>query len=114
MAALGLGRDIIAASFGLDEATLDDRFADELRLGPARRRREIVGLLFASAKAGNVSAQKRLEEMTRAAGAAKAVEQRARSEPKRGKKEEQRLAAHRVGGRFAPPQPPKLMVVSNA
>jgi hypothetical protein len=32
------------------------------------------------------------------------------SEPKLGKKEEQKLAAERVGGKFTPPEPPTLVV----
>lgn len=106
----GESDNTIARALRIDPDTLRKHFADELADGHAQRRREVIGLLFESARNGNVSAQKKLEEMGRVAGAAARVKTRETSAPKLGKKEEQQLAAQRVGGKYAPPEPPKLVV----
>ena len=104
----------IAEALGISEPTLTKYFSQDLEIGAAKVTAEILMARYNSAKAGNVSAQNKLLEM---AGAVRAQEGRggkakAPPEQKRGKKEEQQLAAGRVGGKFAPPAPPKL-VVSN-
>lgn len=106
----GESDNTIARALGIDPDTLRKHFSDELTDGHAQRRKEVIGLLFSSARSGNVSAQKKLEEMGRAVGAAEAVKQRETKAPKLGKKEEQQQAAERVGGRLAAPAPPKLIV----
>lgn len=108
----GESDNVIARALQIDPDTLRKHFPDELQDGHAQRRKEVIGLLFRSARDGNVSAIKRLEEIGRAAGAAEAVERRAEKAPKLGKKEEQQKAAEGVSGRYAPPPAPKL-VVSN-
>lgn len=106
----GESENTIARAIGIDPDTLRKHFADELADGHAQRRKEVIGLLFASARAGNVSAQKKLEEMGRVAGAAEAVKARETKPPKLGKKEERQIAAESVVGKYAPPTPPKLVV----
>lgn len=69
MKACGEPTELIARALRLDVDTLKRHFADELAQGHAERRREVVGLLFKTARKGNVTAIKKLEEMTRIAGA---------------------------------------------
>ncbi|HEU4986874.1 MAG TPA: hypothetical protein VFT89_07395 [Rhizobiaceae bacterium] len=106
----GESDNVIARALGIDPDTLRKHFVDELADGHAHRRKEVISLLFKSARDGNVSTQKKLEEIGRASGAAEAVKAREAKAPKLGKKEEQLQAAERVGGKFAPPTPPKLVV----
>ncbi|WP_132254723.1 hypothetical protein [Methylobacterium segetis] len=106
----GESQVVIARAIGIKDDTLRKHFADELENGHANRRKEVIGLLFREAQAGNVSAIKRLDEIGRDAGAAEAVERRAAPAPKLGKKQEQQQAAERVSGKFSPPAPPKLVV----
>ncbi len=108
---VGESENAIARSLGIDPDTLRKHFVDELADGHAQRRKEVIGLLFKSAREGNVAAQKKLEELGRFAGAAEAGREFAEpKQPKLGKKEEQQLAAKGVGGKFAPPTAPKLVV----
>jgi hypothetical protein len=109
----------IARSLGVDVDTLRKHCPEELENGYANRRRQVVNLLFESAQAKNTSAIKRLDDMGRAAGAAAAVNGRGgkakkpEREPtpeKLGKKELRQQAAAQVGGVFAPPAPPKIVV----
>jgi hypothetical protein len=107
----GESENVIARALGIDVNTLRKHFPDELANGHANRRREIIGVLFKAARADNVTAAKRLEEMGRVAGAAEALERRAApKEAKLGKKQEQQAAAERIGGKYAPPAPPMLVV----
>lgn len=107
---VGESENTIARALGIDPDTLRKHFSEELADGHAQRRKEVIGMLFKSARSGNVSAQKKLEEMGRAGGASIAVKEREAKAPKLGKKEEQKVAAKAVGGKFAPPPPPKLVV----
>ena len=107
---VGESDNTIARALGIDPDTLRKHFLGELADGHAQRRKEVIGLLFKSARDGNVAAQKKLEEMGRAAGAAETVKKRETKERRLGKKEEQKIAAKAVGGKFAPPTPPKLVV----
>lgn len=101
---------VIARALGIDVRTMKKHFAEELENGHANRRREVIGYLFEAAEAKNVAAIKKLEEMGRIAAASDAVKGREKAAPKLGKKEERRIAAENVGGKFATPQPPKLVV----
>ncbi|ESY89028.1 hypothetical protein X739_00585 [Mesorhizobium sp. LNHC220B00] len=74
MRSCGESEATIARSLGVDSDTLRKHCADELDSGFSHRRREVIGLLYKSARNGNVTAQKRLEEMTRLAGAAEEFE----------------------------------------
>jgi hypothetical protein len=121
---VGESENVIARALKIDVATLRKHCAEELKNGHANRRKEVIGLLFSAAKDGNVSAQRKLEEMSRVTGAAAALQDRAGGggsvqEPvqapkaaKLGKKEERKIAAQVVGaeGKFQPPAPPKLVV----
>jgi len=107
---VGESDNTIARALGIDPDTLRKHFAGELADGHSQRRKEVIGLLFKSARDGNVAAQKKLEEMGKAAGAAASVKSRETKPPKPGKKEAQKAAARAVGGKFAPPVPPKLVV----
>lgn len=60
----GISEDDIARAIGCSTPTLRQHFAEELLTGRAVRRVESVSLLWKSARAGNVSAQKKIEEMT--------------------------------------------------
>jgi hypothetical protein len=95
MVACGDSQETIARAIGIDEATLRKHFADELATGYAKRRRQVVDMLFTGASKGNASLIKRLEEMTRAAGAAAEFDQPARppKPAKLGKKDAADLAA---------------------
>lgn len=112
----GESENVIARALGIDVDTMRKHFAEELADGHAQRRKEVIGLLFQSARGGNVSAQKKLEEMGRIAGAAEAVKAREGSPAvpakpaKLGKKEERQAAAEGVGGLYAVPQAPKLVI----
>ncbi|TPJ60836.1 hypothetical protein [Mesorhizobium sp. B2-6-1] len=109
MRSCGESEATIARSLGIDADTLRKHCADELDNGFSHRRREVIGLLYKSARGGNVTAQKRLEEMTRLAGAAAEFDDKqkqagptapqpvATRSPKRGKKEVQREDAFHAG-----------------
>lgn len=106
----GESEDVIARALGISTPTLRKHYSVELTDGHSNRRKEIIGILFDAARKGNVSAAKRLDEMGKVAGAAAAVKAREVKAPKLGKKEQQQEAAAEVGGKFAPPAGPKLVV----
>jgi hypothetical protein len=60
LAALGESRGSIAQALGIALGTLDVRFGEELASGRARRRGDLIGMLFASARKGSVTAMKTL------------------------------------------------------
>jgi hypothetical protein len=104
LAACGMKQVGIAAVIGCNEDTLRRYFAVELAQGPARRRAEILGLLYTAARKGNVSANKHLELMTHRAAAessftgAETQPERPPAKPEKlGKKEEAALAAQSAG-----------------
>lgn len=103
---------VIARALGIDVRTLEKHFGEELENGHANRRRDLIEWMFEAAEKGNASIQKHLDQIGRAAGAAENVAGRATAPKpeKLGKKEEQQAAAGRVGGKFAPPPAPKLVV----
>jgi len=87
----------IARAIGIHEDTLQKHFAEELATGQAKRRGEVIRLLYRSARAGNVSAQKKLEEMTQRAAAEAAFVEPEPKQPKKGKKEAATEAALMAG-----------------
>jgi hypothetical protein len=102
MRSCGESESTIAKSIGVDVDTLRKHCATELDSGFSNRRREVIGLLYKSARSGNVTAQKRLEEMTRLVGAAeefaKGDDKPAQPRPVRlGKKEVQQEQALNAG-----------------
>lgn len=99
----GMSHDGIAKALGISDETLRKHFAAELETGSQRRRAEVIDMLFAAARKGNVTAQKKLEEMSlRSVGEAefmadKKPEEAAATKPaKRGKKEEAQAQAQAV------------------
>lgn len=94
----GMTHDEIARAIGCHADTLEKYFGDELTNGHARRRAEVIELLFRSARKGNVTAQKALREQVDIAATARGNRPSAadETEPPRsklGKKEEAALAA---------------------
>ena len=92
----GMSQDEVARAIGCSAPTLVKHFGEALTTGVARKRAEIIGMLFKAAKKGNVTAQKKLEEMSRVVSASESFERPAR--PARvGKKEEAAAAAVTAG-----------------
>lgn len=87
MKACGESENTIARALKIDVDTMRKHFAGALVDGFSGRRREVISLLFAAARKGNVTAIKKLEDMTRLAGAE---------------------ASFDGAGADAPPKPPKL------
>lgn len=115
MISVGESHNTIAHALGIDDDTLRKHFQKELTHGASKRRQEVLEILYKAARNGNVSAAKRIEEMTRLAMISSAVnggeEPRAPVRaPKLGKKQEEQAAADAVTGKFEPPAPPKLVV----
>lgn len=77
----------IARRIGISEPTLRQHFSDELACGWARRRAEVIELLFAAARNGNVDALIQLERMTAEVAA----------RPRLGKKAQAEEAANSAG-----------------
>lgn len=109
MVSVGDSQVTIARALGIAKDTLELHFAEELKTGYAKKRREVLDLLFKAAKKGNVTALRTLEGMTRVAGAAADFDEKAgRDETsdkpiapsravKLGKKEIQREEAFNAG-----------------
>lgn len=90
----------ISIALGVTANTLRKHCSSELTKGRSKKRCEIALMLWDSARGGNVSAQKKLIDMTdRAAAEAAFVPAEAEAEkPRRlGKKEEAALAAEMAG-----------------
>lgn len=105
----GMSNEAIAEAIGISEPTLRKHFSSELDRATAKVRADLMMARYRSAMGGNVAAQNKMIEQV---SAAQVQEKRAPKPEKLGKKEERQLAAQNVGGRFAPPSAPKL-VVSN-
>lgn len=95
-------KEEVAMALGISTPTLEKYFEAELLHGRARKRAEAISLLYSSARKGNVSAQKKLVELTgtqaaAAAWEAAAVEGKPPPGRKLGKKEEQAIAASTAG-----------------
>jgi predicted transcriptional regulator len=104
----GMSNEGIAEAIGFSEPTLRKHFSSELDRATAKVRADLLMARYRSAMGGNVAAQNKMIEQV---GAAQAQEKRAPAKlQKLGKKEEQKIAAKAVGGKFAPPSPPKLVV----
>lgn len=103
----GMTQDDVARAIGCSTPTLTKHFEEELTTGAAKKRAEVISMLYRNAKKGNVSAQKALEAMTRSVVAPEAG---VGAGADLGKKQQQQAAAERVTGVFAPPEPPKLVV----
>lgn len=74
MIACGMSEDDVARAVGIATETLRKHFVEELATAKAKRRGEVIKLLFRNARKGNVSAQKHLEAMTSLAGTARPAE----------------------------------------
>lgn len=104
-----MNEDAVAAVIGVSRPTLRLYFAEELDHGRARKKAEVISLLYKTARKGNVSAQKKLNELIGIAEAADYGKQPSpdedapakREQPpkptKLGKKEEAALAAQTAG-----------------
>lgn len=106
----GMSNEAICEVIGISEPTLRKHFSSEIDRATANVRADLIMARYRSAMGGNVSAQNKMIEQV---SANEAQERRAPKEPKApklGKKEEQKVAAKAVGGKFAPPAPPKLVV----
>jgi len=114
----GMRHEDIANVLKISRNTLEKYFETELKIGPALRLGEVIELLFASARKGNVAAQRELKTMLITNTAAEAVETlvsgaKVAAAPKQerlGKKAEEQKAAEDVGGIYAVPPQPKLVV----
>lgn len=112
MISCGETKRSVYLALGIDEATLNKHFAVELETGGAKKRKELLGLLWKQARKGNATCIKKLEDMQRIALSADA---KAGNEPKAqklGKKEERQANADRVssGGVYAVPNAPRLAI----
>lgn len=111
--AAGWSNERIAAQIGMARNTLEDKFRAEIDFGADMEEAELLASAKAAAKKKNVAAIKWLAEKFATAGAAQRLVGRERpappaKAPKLGKNEERQRAAEKVGGKFAPPPPPKL------
>lgn len=102
MVAVGDSHETIARALGITRPTLDRHYKEELKNGAAKKRAEAVTGLFRQARKGNVTALKKLEEMTRVATALEgfekpAEESKAPKPAKRGKKEAAEADAKTAG-----------------
>lgn len=107
----GMSNEAIAEVIGISEPTLRKHFSSELDRATAKVRAELLMARYRSAMGGNVSAQnKMIEQVSATAAQRKVSPEKEDRKPKLGKKEEQKIAAQNIGGKFAPPSPPKLVV----
>jgi len=99
LVALGEPQAVIAAAVGCTLEELTARFGVELLHGHARRRREVIGLMFAKARTGNATLIKELHDLTRLVAAERAAEaeQAVAMPARRGKKVEAQEAAETAG-----------------
>lgn len=102
LVACGMSQDDVARAIGCTTPTLQKHFAEELQTGAAKKRAEALGLLWKSARSGNVAAQKKLEELTKVAAAEAAFDSlrdpAPAKAPKLGKKEQAAEEAKGAGG----------------
>jgi predicted transcriptional regulator len=100
MVAVGASVTDIAISLQVTRPTLRKHCRVELAAGRMKKRGELVVMLWESARSGNVSAQKKLIDMTDRAAAEAAfvpAEAEGMKVPRLGKKEEAALAAQTAG-----------------
>lgn len=112
--AAGLTVEQIAARLLLSEPTLRKYYFRELDDAHAAAEAVLVEAMWAKAREGNVSAARFIRESFGRGEAAKAEQKvRGRRQPVEeplGKKAEAHAAALKVAGKFAPPEPPRLIV----
>lgn len=106
----GMSQEAIAEAVGISVPTLTKHFPSELDRATAKVRADVLMARYRSAMGGNVSAQNKMLELVGASAADEKVKARERKEPAPGKKEQRQQAAENVGGKFAPPAGPKLIV----
>ncbi|WP_043062363.1 hypothetical protein [Brucella anthropi] len=107
----GMTNEAIAEVIGVSEPTLRKHFSYELDIATAKVRADLLMARYRAAMGGNVQAQnKMIEQVSANAVQRKVSPEKEEKKPKLGKKEEQKLAAENVGGAFAPPAGPKLVV----
>lgn len=107
----GMSNEAIAEAVGISEPTLRKHFSSEIDRATAKVRADLLMARYRSAMGGNVSAQNKMIEQVSANDAQqRRAPEKMEKAPKLGKKEEQAIAAKSVGGKFAPPQPPRLVV----
>jgi hypothetical protein len=105
-----------ARAIGITLPTLRKHYFPEVekwQVAQLRLKAKLLVKLDAEAEGGSVPAAKELfKQIERGAlvKLADKVANRGKAEPKLGKKELQRQAAGQVGGKFAPPAPPPLLV----
>ena len=92
LVACGMSQEDIARVVGCSKPTLAKHFPDELDTGAAKKRAEVIALLFKKAAQGNVAAIKKLLEMNAPPAAPGAPAQ-----GKVGKKEAADIAAATAG-----------------
>jgi len=108
MSAGGMTQSQMASVIGCDIDTLAKHFRVEIDTGPANRRKEALELLWASARKGNVSAQKAVYAIAEREAATHAIENAetnilnaeaeiAATPPKIGKKEQRQIDAETAG-----------------
>lgn len=111
--ASGLTVEQIAARLVLSEPTLRKYYFRELEAGEALALAVLTESMWAKARDGNVGAARFIREQF-SKGEALQAEGRVREREARpaatGKKAERQAAAEKVGGRFATPPAPKLVV----
>jgi predicted ArsR family transcriptional regulator len=106
LVAARVGHRQIAYALGITHKTLEKHYQDELLNGVARKQKEVMAMLYRSAKGGNVSAQRKLYAIVY--GETNNAEEKPAK--KLGKKEQLHQDAKEVSAKFAPPTPPKLIV----
>ncbi len=112
--ACGMSNEAIAEVIGISEPTLRKHFSYEIDIATAKVRADMIMARYHAAKGGNVQAQNKMIEQVSAVDVqGRRAPDRPAKEPKLGKKEEQQMAAEKVGGRFATPSAPKLVVSNN-
>lgn len=117
LSAGGLGQDDIADAVGISAPTLRKYFRPELGMAAARQKAAVLQQLAGAAAKGNVSAMKAyLAEIEKHRADARIRDRERPSQPngvRPGKKEQRQEAASRIagiGGKFAPPPAPTLVV----
>lgn len=108
----GMTHQDIARAIGISWKTLDKYYAEELATGVARKRLEAISMLYRSAKGGNVSAQRKFYAIAHGEDvSSSSVDEDTFDKPKKlGKKEQVQRDAENISDKYAPPEPPKLIV----
>lgn len=128
MRSCGMSERDIALAMGVDAKTLRKHCGLELDTGGAKRRAEVIDVLFRTARKGNVSAIRRLEELTRAGKymggavedpdegdeAAPPPKEEPQAQGKKAQRQQRAKKAAGDGGRFEVPLPPRLVVDNKA